>query len=58
MEQRPYGLMRFLALTPKTILLAMSPVLMLFAFLAWLILGTAVVTARTESAPPPTLHAS
>jgi hypothetical protein len=58
MEARPYGLMRLFSLTPKTILLAMSPVLMLFAFLAWLILGSAVVAAQTDSPPRATLHFS
>lgn len=55
MEERRFG---FFALTPKTIMLAMSPVLMLLALFAWLILGSAVVTAKKDSPPPATLHSS
>lgn len=58
MEERRFGFSRFFALTPKTIMLAMSPVLMLLALLAWLILCQAVVTVQKDSPPPATLHSS
>ncbi|MFO1470234.1 MAG: hypothetical protein U1F27_04225 [Turneriella sp.] len=51
MEERRFGLSRLFAPIPKMIMLAMNPVLLLMALLAWLILGEAIVTVQAK--PPP-----